>query len=361
MKTVGSVLLTLITILLLPIVIVGWTLRTTTLESSFFITVMEESGFWESITEVIVDEYVTKELVNGDGIVPSDALQVQLKAMLEGVFSPVYLSGKSVEIFEEVDRWMNSKDSLTQLDIKVNLGEIKAAVPVEFRKSYESMPACTAAEILTFTTSENKQIPACRLPDQVLGIDTSSLSDQVVDGVTAGILEQLEGIPDEFSTRAYFAGEIPAMQPTPEQLLRWDRSMTEFRGNVNVFKRTLVVFTVILILSVLGAGAVHIPAWRSVLRWITIPVFVEAIFVFLFAVGAWTSAPVIGGSIVENLIASNGIAPGIEQLVLGVLEVGLTLIFVRMLAISGIVVLITLILFIISFFLPKEPEPAKKV
>lgn len=293
MKTFFSIIITLGLIIVLPIVLFGWTIKTTLLTASFYHDVLQKSDGY-TLVMAVVKESVTDQIKKNSPDFNADSVLPTLQANITPTWFYQTIDTNLATIFN----WLKTSAGVDQLQLSIDTAPLKQTI------------------------------------QQVAG--------QQVDG---DVLSQMN-IPDRLSLQH---DAIAQMDPSQQQVLNDQLKLVQ--QSYQQLQWWLTIMTGLAVGLLLILFLIHIPHWNKAVHWMTLPAVIISGFTLLAAGVTWLSAsPVM--QFVLSLVPTDNMTLATQALIKGILGIGIAQLALRSIEISGAVTGVALLLFIIGFFLP---------
>lgn len=289
MRGILSVLLILILIPVLWAQMAAHTVRTFVLDPQATETLLQDSGAYQELEQVVVLQLSAGLSGPGSPIAFSD---VEVKSLVSKVLPADQIQALAETAFEGVHSWLLSGDVRPQvvLDLSRVQTALPGAVQAVVEKKVEALPVCTVQQAAQLAQTYKGGMPPCKSPDPAFNRTV------VEKAISMSDLERM--IP----ARLDVAAALEAQEPGFWQ--RYEEPLTRFRMGLSWIPYGWGLVGILLLLLTL----LNLHAWHAPFGWLSAPL--------LIAGGTMLAVTWVGTGMLIPLLtgASVGDGPGGEGL-----------------------------------------------
>lgn len=351
MKKVFAFIFSVIFILLLPITLVAYNIKTNVFNHDFYKKELAKYNTYELvINEAIGQLFSSEERV---GIIQEIPLLTfdELKDLIKQLITPAWLQQQIENIINQSFTWFESNTDIRNAKIAVSLVDLKNKSPDiiknKFEQKVKSLKTCTKADLKIFNQHDLKTIP-CVPADY-------DINDFLKDFDVNGIINQ---VPDEVDLIKLIKGEVtfgnePAKEAKDnEELERTFNTINRVRDLIKTAFTAVNYLFIILGLIFLLMASLTMNKLRSMFRWLGFNLFLPGLLIFIATMGLHRLLVSNVSKLISQSKLSTVLLGTFKNIIMDLGSVTLT-----NLRIEGIIILIVGIVFIILSFIIKSGKP----
>lgn len=336
MRKFLAVLLILIFIPVFLIVFLILNFQAIILDKEIIKEALNKTGFYENIVSSVVSDYSSsgaktslatedeiEELVNT--ILPPKALKTEIEKTIDALYP--YLLSESDNIYVEYD-------------IKNYKGTFATKAEALVIKKYDSLKECTNKQLKETDLNNLEEIPDCKIP----GYSGKDLLDGAAEGDFSSLLDEF---PDKIiltEKEIISQPDSSAFNGSPETSLKEIRSYLADRNTV-ISWGFIILLAILILISLLRWGS-----WKSISRWVGWALLLASINLAIVSFAIFSF----------SFLTQGAVEPLGETAVLGVTAVSYLIekmFYVKTLPQTVAIIVVSLALIIIPYFIKKKKEP----
>ncbi len=366
MRKFFPVILALIFFVLLPIWLVLYNINFNLLETNFYKSVFNKVNIYERSVNLVVDNTVDYLISSTDKIgidIPdyvAESIESEIRIITHDLITKDFLQENVEMFFDNSSDWIKSDKSVKEVEIKLDIKEIKEAIPKiledsivsEINHVVDQFPKCVLEEI-NITDEENS---FCLPAETKVYLDTMFID--LFENKFAGLFDEIfSSIPEEIDIQKIFVSNIVS----DEKISEVDKNVEKFRKIYSILVIAFWILTAVLLSLLLYIASLTKKSIRSMIRWLGLTIFIPAIILILPIVFSSTVAPLLldfyEDSIIntEDLNISSEMVSDLSGLVTDTINAFLHKIIFPIYIIAAL----GFVLFIIAFFI-KQPQIVDK-
>jgi len=297
MKTFFSLVIILLLAFTLPVTLFSWTLKTTLLEPQFYHDRLVQADAYHLATQAVADMLNDQLAAHA----PDISTQATRTTVEENV-TPAWFYENIDKNTKAIFSWLHTTNDIDQLELSIE------TTPLQ--KTVQQLAGDNNAEYI----------------DHVLHMPAQfSLQHDAI-----GLMDRTQ--------HSIFNHQLKLLQDTYHQFVFW-----------------LWLLTGISCAGVITLFCLHLPRWRSAVRWASLPVAIISGLSVLGAVTYWLSISSVLQFIIQQLTAQDLTAAS-QQFIQSILSSIFTAVALRLIVISGGVSLVALVIAGLSRLLPLDKD-----
>lgn len=280
MKKFLAFIFSVIFIILLPITLVAYNIKTNVFNSDFYKKELARYNTYEVvINEAIGQLFSSEERVGTIQEIPLLTFD-ELKDLIKELITPVWLQQQIENIINQSFAWFESNTDIRNAKIAVSLVNLKNKSPDiiknKFEQKVKDLKTCTEADLKIFNEHDFKTIP-CVPADY-------DINDFLKDFDINGIINQ---VPDELDLIKLIKGEVafgdePAKEAkNNEEVENTFNTINRARDLIKTAFTIINYLFIVLGLTFLLIAGLTMNKLRSMFRWLGFNLFLPGLFLFI--------------------------------------------------------------------------------